>query len=237
MPTAATVGEAPVSRSSEPAARNAGAEVTAASRPATSRAAVTLVFISCRRPDPWARATRMLTDAPRAPSVSTRMKTRLLANPTAAMAVAPRAPTTTWLTKFSTSMKTNSRLTGTAILAISRRGETGPPSGRRSLRGSGSAPAVDGAGGRRASPGTGGRAGKAWRCPSRREGWGAGRQGDRPVPVDRDQTPEAATSLVVAPGDQPVAPGMRDAGPGRASYGVARGRSGPFAAGCGTVSR
>ena len=99
---------------------------------------MTLVFISCRRPDPWARATRMLTDAPRAPSVSTRMKTRLLANPTAAMAVAPRAPTTTWLTKFSTSMKTNSRLTGTAILAISRRGETGPPSGRRSLRGSGS---------------------------------------------------------------------------------------------------
>jgi hypothetical protein len=78
----------------------------------------------------------MLTDAPRAPSVSTRMKTRLLAKPTAAIAVAPRAPTTTWLTKFSTSMKTNSRLTGTAILAISRRGETGPPSGRRSLRGS-----------------------------------------------------------------------------------------------------
>ena len=90
---------------------------------------MTLVFISCRRPDPWARATRMLTDAPRAPSVSTRMKTRLLAKPTAAMAVAPRAPTTTWLTKFSTSMKTNSRLTGTAILAISRRGETGPWSG------------------------------------------------------------------------------------------------------------
>ena len=58
------------------------------------------------------------------------MKTRLLAKPTAAMAVAPRAPTTTWLTKFSTSMKTNSRLTGTAIRAISRRGETGPPSVR-----------------------------------------------------------------------------------------------------------
>ena len=72
------------------------------------------------------------------------MNTRLLANPTAAMAVAPSAPTTTWLTKLSTSMSTNSRLTGTAMRAISRRGEggasggvprsPGPGSGERSRR-------------------------------------------------------------------------------------------------------
>ena len=58
------------------------------------------------------------------------MKTRLLAKPTAAMAVAPSAPTTTWLTKLSTSISTNSRLTGTAIRAISRRGDGAPPAGR-----------------------------------------------------------------------------------------------------------
>ena len=40
------------------------------------------------------------------------------------------APTTTWLTKLSTSISTNSRLTGTAIRAISRRGDGAPPAGR-----------------------------------------------------------------------------------------------------------
>ena len=68
------------------------------------------------------------------------MNTRLLAKPTAAMAVAPRAPTTTWLTKLSTSMSTNSRLTGTAMRAISRRGEGGAPVGcpARQVRAAGS---------------------------------------------------------------------------------------------------
>ncbi len=66
----------------------------------------------------------MLTEVPRQPSVMIRMNDRLLAKPTAAMAVAPSVPTTTWLAKFSTSISTNSALTGTAICAISRRGVT-----------------------------------------------------------------------------------------------------------------
>ena len=59
------------------------------------------------------------------------MKVRLLEKPTAAMAVAPRLPTTIWLTKLSTSMSTNSMLTGTAMRAISRRGVTTAGSGAR----------------------------------------------------------------------------------------------------------
>ena len=73
-------------------------------------------------PAPNARATRMLTDAPRAPRVSTRIIERLLANPTAAMAVAPSRPTMTWLTTCRSRVRTNSALTGTAMRAISRRG-------------------------------------------------------------------------------------------------------------------
>ncbi len=84
-------------------------------------AAVTVWLISLRRCPPKARATRMLTDTPIAPKVTTRMKTRLLAKPTAAMAVAPSTPTITWLMKFRTRMRMNSRLTGIAMPAISRR--------------------------------------------------------------------------------------------------------------------
>ena len=59
------------------------------------------------------------------------MKVRLLEKPTAAIAVAPRLPTTIWLTKFSTSIRTNSMLTGTAMRAISRRGVAGAGDGAR----------------------------------------------------------------------------------------------------------
>jgi hypothetical protein len=65
----------------------------------------------------------MLTDAPMAPRVRTRIIVRLLAKPTAAMAVAPRVPTTTWLTTLRRRVRTNSALTGTAMRAISRRGD------------------------------------------------------------------------------------------------------------------
>ena len=71
----------------------------------------------------------MLTEVPRAPSVTARMNVRLLEKPTAAMAVAPSPPTTIWLTKLSTSMSTNSMLTGTAMRAISGRGSAEPISG------------------------------------------------------------------------------------------------------------
>ena len=124
MPAAATVGEAPVRPSRASAHTKGSAEATSPRAPATSSAAVTVWSISVRRPAPKARAMRMLTEVPRHPSVMTRMKNRLLAKPTAAMAVAPSVPTTTWLTKFRTSISTNSALTGTAIRAISRRGVT-----------------------------------------------------------------------------------------------------------------
>ncbi len=94
---------------------------TSVSDPAIRRAAVTVWLISERRRPPKARATRMLTETPMAPRVTTRMNTRLLAKPTAAIAVEPRTPTMTWLTKLRTRMRTNSRLTGTAMPAMSRR--------------------------------------------------------------------------------------------------------------------
>src|SRR6478752_5847989 len=100
-------------------------ETTIPRTTATSSAAVTVWSRSPRRPAPWARATRMLTEVPRHPRVTARMKVRLLEKPTAAIAVAPRPPTTIWLTKFNTSIRTNSMLTGTAMRAISRAGVGG----------------------------------------------------------------------------------------------------------------
>ncbi len=76
----------------------------------------------------------MLTEVPRQPSVTARMNVRLFEKPTAAMAVAPSPPTTIWLTKLSTSMRTNSMLTGTAMRAISREGSGGVRSRRARRR-------------------------------------------------------------------------------------------------------
>src|SRR3954447_18173650 len=91
--------------------------------PARNKAAETVWFSRDWSPPPWARATRMLTEAPMAPKVRTRIIVRLLANPTAAIAVAPSVPTTIWLTRLRTRVRTNSALTGTAMRAISRRGD------------------------------------------------------------------------------------------------------------------
>ena len=122
-PAAATVSEAPVRASSGPDQMASGMLSTVVRVPASSGATLATRSSSSRRPPPCARATRMLTETPKADSVIRTMKTRLLPNPTAAMAVAPSAPTTTWLTKFITSSRTISRLTGTAMLAICRRGD------------------------------------------------------------------------------------------------------------------
>src|SRR3954453_5391941 len=96
--------------------------------PARNKAAEAGWFSRDWAPPPWARATRMLTEAPMAPRVRTRIIVRLLANPTAAIAVAPSVPTTIWLTRLRTRVRTNSALTGTAMRAISRRGDG--PAGR-----------------------------------------------------------------------------------------------------------
>jgi hypothetical protein len=90
-------------------------------KPAMS-AEETTELSSFSRLAPYALATRIAALAPRAPSVKVGIRLRLLTKPTDATATAPSAPTTIWLMKLSNRIKTNSRLTGIAILAISRPG-------------------------------------------------------------------------------------------------------------------